>query len=93
MIFTSTISVQAGYCQCQTNSRAPREFVSDFLIKIFYLNNLKSLPISIQISNCNFRIIGYCYLIDCCSNIIYYFDIKFKTCFADILMFIFAKSQ
>ena len=23
-IFTSTISFQAGYCQCQTNSRAPR---------------------------------------------------------------------
>ena len=43
--------------------------------------------------NYNFRIIRYCYLIDCCSNIIYYFDIKFKTCFADILMFIFAKSQ
>ena len=52
-------------------------FVSDFLIEIFYHNNLKSCPISRQISNCNFRIIGYCYLIDCRSNIIYYFDIKF----------------
>ena len=40
-----------------------------------------------------FRVIGFCYLIDCCSNIIYYFDIKFKACFADILMFIFDKSQ
>ena len=36
------------------------EFVSDFLIKLFYHNNLKSCPISRQISNCNFRIIGYC---------------------------------
>ena len=59
----------------------------------FYHNSLKSCPISRQISNCNFRIIGYSYLIDCCSNIIYYFDIKIETCFADILMFIFAKSQ
>ena len=33
------------------------------------------------------------YLIDCCSNSIYYFDVKFKTCFADILLFIVAKSQ
>ena len=23
-VFTSTIAVPAGYCQCQTNSRAPR---------------------------------------------------------------------
>ena len=64
-----------------------------FLIKIFYHNNFKSCPIFRQISNCNIRTIGYCYLLDCCSNYIYYFDIKFKTCFVDILMFIFAKSQ
>ena len=59
---------------------------------IFY-NNFKSCPISRQISNCSFRIYGYCLLIDCCSKIIYRFDIKFKSCFADILIFIFAKSQ
>ena len=68
-------------------------FVSDFLIKIFYHNNLKLCPISRQISNCNFIIIEYCYLIDCCSNINYHFDIKLKTCFAGIVIFIFAKSQ
>ena len=60
--------------------------MSDLLIKIFYHDNFKSCPISRQISNCNFRIIGYCYLIDCCSNIIYNFDIQFKTSFVDILV-------
>ena len=71
----------------------PWWFVSDFLMKIFYHNNLKWCPISGQISNGSLRIIEYCYLIDCSSNIIYYFDIKFKTCLADILLFILAKSQ
>ena len=37
-----------------------------FLNKKCYLNNLKSCPISRHISNCNLRIIWYCYLIDCC---------------------------
>ena len=46
--------------------------------KIFYHNNLKSCPISRQISNCNLRIVGYCYLIDCCFNSFYCFDITFK---------------
>ena len=69
------------------------EFCFWFLIKLFYHNNLKSCPISRQISNCNFRIIGYCCLIDCCSNIINNFFIRFKTCFTNILIFVFAKSQ
>ena len=33
----------------------------------------------------------YCYPIDCCPNIIYYFGMKLKTCFADMLMFTVAK--
>ena len=33
------------------------------------------------------------HLIDCCSNIMYYFDMKFKTYFTHILMFRVAKSQ
>ena len=76
--FTSTISVPAGYQYCQANSRAPRLICFIYLIKIFYYNNFKSCPISRQISNCSFRIQGYCLLIDCCSKIIYHFDMKFK---------------
>ena len=45
--------------------------------EIFYYDNFKSCPISGQISNCSFRILGYCLLIDCCSKIIYQFDMKF----------------
>ena len=48
-IFISTISVPTGYCQCQTNSRAPWVNCFCFFIKkIFYHNNLKSCPISRQ---------------------------------------------
>ena len=36
--------------------------------------------------------LGYCYLIDCCSNIIYYFDIKFKK-HVLLTLFIVAKFQ
>ena len=74
-IFMSTISILAGYCQCQTNRRAPRVICFWFLIFFFYHNNLKSCPISIQLSNCNFRIWGYFYLTDCCPYIFYYFSI------------------
>ena len=55
-IFTSTISVLAGYQHCQTNSRAPRVICYRFLIKYFITINFKSCPISRQISNCSFRI-------------------------------------
>ena len=63
-IFTSTISVPTGYQHCQTNSRDPRVACFRFLIKVFYYNNLKSCPMPRQISNCSFRIKGYCLLID-----------------------------
>ena len=33
-IYTSTISVQAGYCQCQTNSTAPRVILIKYFITI-----------------------------------------------------------
>ena len=39
-IFTSTISVLAGYQHCQTNSRAPRVFCFRFLIKDILLKSL-----------------------------------------------------
>ena len=74
-----TISVPAGHQHCQTNSRAPRVICFRFLIKIFYYNNLKSCPISREISNCSFRIQGFCLLTDWCSKIIYYFDMEFKS--------------
>ena len=50
-IFTSTISVTAGYQHCQLNSRAPRVICFRFLIKMFYYNNFKSCSISRQFSN------------------------------------------
>ena len=61
--------------------------------KTFLYNYFKSRLIFRQILNCNFRRYGYCYSIDCCINIIYYFGMKLKTCFADMLMFIVAKIQ
>ena len=32
-------------------------------------------------------------IVVCCSKIIYHLDMKFKSCFNDILMFIYAKSK
>ena len=40
----------------------------------------------------NFRILGYCFLIDRCSNITHYIDMKFRIYFADILMFTMLKN-
>ena len=37
--------------------------------KYFNHNKFKSCAISKQISNCNFIIYGYCFLIECCSSI------------------------
>ena len=45
---------------------------------------------SFVVSGCDFSL---SHLIDCCSNIMYYFDMQFKTYFTHVLMFRVAKSQ
>ena len=62
-IYVDYTYIHAGYQHCQTNSRAPRVFCFRFLIKYFITITLKSSPILRQISNCSFRILGYCLML------------------------------
>ena len=84
-IFASTISVRAGYRQCQTNSRALKVISIQIFNEILKYSYFKSRPIFRQISNLSVL------LFDRLLPLFIILDMKFKTCFADKLMFIAAK--
>ena len=54
------------------------------------LNHARFLE-KFQIATLEFK--GIAISTHCCPKVIYYFDLKFKTCIADMLMFVVAKSQ
>ena len=93
-IFTSTISVSTGFCQCQTNRRAQK------LNLLLIFNNIYIITITenrvhfldkFQIGTSESEGIAICLTVARTSFIILAYNLK--KCFADILMLIFVKSQ